>query len=288
MKQKGLTSKQLENYWNSVGYIYTDLPERKCSSNAISQFTKIINSLKPKRSLNFLEIACGSGILADFIVRTHLEQFEELTFLDLSDFMVEKTKKRLGKNLENPKIAVKKENCEKLTHLEKDHYDVVVGNLVIHLVEKPEELLKCARRYLKTDGVLFLSILGGLKDCTFMKLAKDVLKGYFKPNPRKRSYFYFSEEALMAKLAEKFGFEVVESSVVSVDYYENDEQILGLYDEFFLFEGFLEKLGKKKYDRLIDDVRREIEVYKDNGTMIGLKIENYVLKKADSKFCEIW
>lgn len=279
MDKEAFTSAEIEAIWNDLGKIYVDLPEKKCSINSISQFINILNQFNGKNDIAFLELACGSGILAEYIIKNHIDRFKKLTFFDISDFMIEQTTKRMKFAIDNPKLVIKKENCEYLDYIEKDSLDMVMGNLLIHLVENPNNLMKCASKYLKSQGYLFLSILQPLEACTFMKLVKDLIPRYSNQKSNKRSYFYFAEDKLMDKLAKEYDFTIVERSKVDIDYKENEEQLLNLYKDFLKFEKYPEKIGSDNFDNLIKDVHQEIKRYEKENKMIGIGIENFVLKK---------
>ena len=89
MDKEAFTSAEIEAIWNDLGKIYVDLPEKKCSINSISQFINILNQFNGKNDIAFLELACGSGILAEYIIKNHIDRFKKLTFFDISDFMIE-------------------------------------------------------------------------------------------------------------------------------------------------------------------------------------------------------
>ena len=44
----------------------------------------------------------------------------------------------------------------------------------------------------------------------------------------------------------------------SIDYKENEEQLLNLYKDFLKFEKYPEKIGSDNFDNLIKDVHQEI------------------------------
>jgi ubiquinone/menaquinone biosynthesis C-methylase UbiE len=145
--------------WNKKisGYFVQEVEPVTCvkSLENFSEVLKIIS--KGDKKLKIIEIGGGSGIFCKAVLDTFPSLVEEYALVDISEVMVEFAQERLKeylKQTENFKLSIHLLSMEDLNTISDKHYDIVISNYCIHLVENPAKAFTEVKRVLKPDGNL--------------------------------------------------------------------------------------------------------------------------------------
>lgn len=278
-----LSAEALKEFWNNFGSTYATGHESLTIVNAMVEFDKIIKRAPKQFNLRLLELACGSGYMPEYILRTKASHFSELRFMDISDFMVSETRKRIeGINID-PKIDFKLEvrNCEDLGNLPDNHYDIVLANLVIHLVTNPDNVFRGIKKCLSEKGQVFMSYTDEFKNCKFFLKFNEVLRKYDSEKSKNRQMFYFPQENIMDRLLKDHGFVVVEESVNDVVFNNGNTDLISVYKDMLASIDIDKRLSKEKFGQLIEDLKLMIDQCNKDGTELSIRLINKHIVRAD-------
>lgn len=283
--KKPADSESIKRYWDNFGPVYSARLEGPNATNSISEFDKTLKFKENTGHLRFMELACGSGYLAEHILKNKRDLFDELYFTDLSTFMVSQTKQRLETYMrpDYPAVKVEERNCEDMGDLQDNYYDIITGNLVIHIVENPDKVFSGLRRCLKPDGVVFLSYLDELELNNYFYKFQKITNKYFPPNPNVRTMFYFSKEQVMERLVNEHGFKIVDESIFDVVLSRNEDEIVDIYKDTIDYNKCESLLGAQKYQELLAEVRQMVHNCIVENTDIQIRIVNKRLIKTTVK-----
>lgn len=279
-----LSSSCIKDYWNQFGSTYSANHETKTILNGISELEKCLQKFKTTSKLKLLELACGSGYLAKYIIKNHADQFSELSFFDISGYMVERTRERLKPLVSdnNTKIIIEERNCEDFTDMPDRHYDIILANLVVHIVENPDNVFKGLQRCLSDHGSVFISYLDELEKCSFFNNYQQILSKYNVDKPKNRTMFYFAKENVIERLVNEFGFEIIEESVYNAVFNEEGFDIMGCYIEMLGFNKMKEKLGTERYNELVEEIKEMVDEYDSEKRELNVRIINKHLRKRQN------
>ena len=148
-----------------------------------------------------VELGCGTGLFSEAI----LPKTTHLTATDLSKELLALASKRLQGH---PMVKIQKENCM-ATSFSSGAFDSVLMANLIHVVEKPAQVLQECHRIIRSGGLLIMVSYTnvGMHLLEKIKLGFRFLKTWGKPP---RHVHVFSPERLAA-LAEDAGFVIQEA-----------------------------------------------------------------------------
>ena len=127
---------------------------------------------------------------------------------DLSESLLEKAKERMG---DNSRVIFQKENCMELS-LSPEIFDSVFMANLIHVVEKPEQVLQESYKVLKNHGkIIIVSFTVHTMDLTEkLKLKGRFFKAWGKPPAHMRSFALDELEEMI----KKSGFQIETSKII--------------------------------------------------------------------------
>ena len=149
--EREFDSTKIQLDYNKVAWFY-NLWSRLTESKAAKY---VIESAEIKNGETILEIACGTGVVFEQIVKRNPNG--KNTGIDLSPAMLDKAKKRLSK-LNNANYKLIEADALNLNFKE-ETFNVIINNFMIDLmpVEFFDKLAKEFYRLLKSDGIVVLS-----------------------------------------------------------------------------------------------------------------------------------
>lgn len=276
-----LPTDKIKDYWENFGSVYSKNTESYTFLTGKTEFEKCLSYIGKPDNLNLYELASGSGYLAEFIVKNYISRFNELRFVDLSHFMVEKTKERLKPYIEkkDSHIVVEERSCEDFNNIQNEYYDIILGNLVIHIVENPDNVFSGIKKSLKNDGHLFLSYLDSLKNSNFFLKYQEILNKYNLSNQNSRSIFYFAQENMIETFAKKYGFRIIEESSYNIVLNKEGNDVFQMYYDMIITNKFEDKIDATAYKKFIEDVKNMVEQCNKEGIDLNTRIINKHLVK---------
>ena len=148
-------SKIAEDWWNPEGKfkpLHKFNPTRiKYIKDKILNHFKILNSEKPLKNLNILDIGCGGGLLSEPISRLGAN----ITGIDASE-----------KNINAAKIHAKQSNlkinyfCNSPENFKTDKkFDVILNMEIVEHVEDVDFFIRKSSELLKKNGLMFVATL---------------------------------------------------------------------------------------------------------------------------------
>ncbi len=139
---------EAEKYYDAMGEAYVEKSD-KSLHNAFYERPAIRALLEEVENKRVLEIGCAGGSNTEWLV----SQGAKVTAIDVSQNMVDITRKRVG-----PKAEVIQADVSKpLSFIEDESIDVVFASLVLHYVEDWLPVFQEFRRVLKQEGEIVIS-----------------------------------------------------------------------------------------------------------------------------------
>lgn len=277
-----LTNEALKDNWNKFGKIYTTNHEILMIKNAITEFDKTLKIIDKNKNLNLLEIGCGSGCLAEYIIRNYSVNLKKARFVDISEYMINEAKKRLeALDIKNkPDIIVEVGNAENLKCVEETSYDIIFANLLIHLVTNPDNVFKTIDRCLSSNGVVFLSYTGTVRECSFFSKFNEILRKYDPEKPKTRQMFYFAEENIFEKLCKEHNYSIAEESITDILFNNGEIDTLNVYKDMLLHNKVDKKINNDDFNQLLKDIHNMINDCNRSGIDLNIKVINkHIIKK---------
>lgn len=122
----------------------------------------------------------------------------------------------------SPSVFISEENCEALTSIPDNHFDHIIGNLVIHLTPDPEIMVSEVHRILKPGGTAAFSVLWNFDECTFFSLKQNLyVSRYSMDDQEFRSMFHLDSTDSLKKLFSKFQVLGFHSHIQDFQIYED-------------------------------------------------------------------
>lgn len=168
------SSEQIKEYWNVFSNFYSNNLEYIYLQNGIN----LARFLNVSNAKDVIEIGCGSGLLSLHWLSI-LSKDVKYTSIDLSNDMIACAEKRKEvfalkiNELDHKFICY---NAENLDFVSDGSIDVFYGNLVIHLADNPNAILKEAKRVLRPGGRIGFTVLGTTEETSFFNIAVNALK----------------------------------------------------------------------------------------------------------------
>jgi len=216
--------------WNKYAVEYGDQIEVHTLPSQIAMFDYI----SPKKNnAIFMDACCGTGVFGAFLAKRK-EPTQTLIMADLSDKMVEISKKRVTASLQSGRLfseisdfenvvpdedlllrhnikILEADLCSPLTHLiPKESVDVLLCGLGIHLVPSPKDLLSAFRPIMAKGGRVGLSVFGSKEKSAYFDAFDNALPAEIKA--KFRSKFHLNEE-------EKLGGLCLEAGMTGLNYF---------------------------------------------------------------------
>ena len=171
------------------------------------------SQMQPNSSI--LEIACASGHFAEMLLSEYRSSIRDLHLVDISSQMVQLTTDRVSQLIRDrsldfkigesdlaardKRVFVQELNAEDLSCYPDEFFDVVVGNLVLHLAEHPERMLAEVKRVLKPSGRAMFSVLADYKESSVLSVKTDLMRE-FGYRSQFRSIFHLQNRELLGGL----------------------------------------------------------------------------------------
>lgn len=272
-----------ERFYDGFSHFYAQLPEKKTCEDNIKHFEKMLELLGRKEGLRYIELGCGSGRLAEYIIKNHREKFAVLVLVDICATMVDLTAKRVnslfteGDNFTR-KVKVVKSDVESLEWVRGSHFDIVVASCVVHLVENPFQVMEEVKRYMKPDGLVLISFSSALSENHFNNVFNRIMRKYIPDINNRSKCFEFAEKNKFGKICEEIGFEVVDKTVDLAIYNDSKQDILDMYIYYCEVNNYRNKFGEEKYAEIIDHIRLSVDEILRGGTKIVYPADSYILK----------
>ena len=136
-------------HYDEMGEAYI----RKSEENVYNVYydrPAIISLTSDVKDKQVLEVGCGGGVFTEWLVN----QGAKVIAFDISEKMVESTKKRLGSKA---KVLVA-DVTKSLDFIETASVDIIIASLVLHYVENWLPAFKEFYRVLRADGFIVMSV----------------------------------------------------------------------------------------------------------------------------------
>ena len=200
-----ILAKTLRTKWNKFSDLYVSYGEKESLESIKKNINKYFSNT-PKK-INYMELACGSGILSEYITKSHYNKLNKVDLYDLSDEMIKKAKIRL-KNTKIENLLIEQKNCYDIK-IEKNKYDLIIASLILHLLNDPKLMIGRIKKMLKKDGVFLISILAPLKENSFFYKQNEIFGKYLeneKKEDEEHDMFKLAEGDNLKGFLDKFGF----------------------------------------------------------------------------------
>lgn len=178
MKTRGLSNKQVENFYNAFG-----TKQDGSGYYEDATLTDLIRNANFEKATSVVEFGCGTGKFAENLLSNVLRNESTYWGCDVSSTMIELTKKRLVKF--NERAVLYKSSGEFVLPLPNESADRFVSNYVLDILsfDEIELVINEAKRVLKKDGLLCLTGLTYGKS-PFSKLWTAFWQVRFNLNPK--------------------------------------------------------------------------------------------------------
>jgi len=146
---------KIRNGWNKFADEYTTNFEPLTLAVAKRLFINGHNLL-PNRPLDIVEFGCGSGLFADYYLRSRIPIQSALLY-DISDEMLHRARSRLDGHKTQASVSIIRNTPEILEALPDSSFDIIFANLFLNVVDNPVDFLSLFRRVLRKDGLVACS-----------------------------------------------------------------------------------------------------------------------------------
>ena len=134
--------------YNEMSELYA-IKSEKSIHNAYYDRPAIKSLAADVKSKTILEIGCAGGVLTEWLI----DEGANVTAIDISEKMVEYTKKRVGSKA---KVIVA-DVSKPLDFIESESIDMIVASLVLHYISNWLPVFDEFKRILKKDGSIVIS-----------------------------------------------------------------------------------------------------------------------------------
>ncbi|MCM0605926.1 MAG: class I SAM-dependent methyltransferase [Xanthomonadaceae bacterium] len=138
----------------ALGYVhgFTKVEQERLYEQARFLESKIFEKIDFVKQTHILEVGCGVGAQTEILLRRfpHIK----ITGVDASPKQIETAKKHLKKDIQNKRVQLLTGDAFKLP-FKKNEFDGAFVCWLLEHVQRPIEILKEAKRTLKTGGVIY-------------------------------------------------------------------------------------------------------------------------------------
>ena len=273
-----------KKYWEYFGITYSNNIESKTAKCAIEGFKESLKHISKSSDICLIELGCGSGYLAEYIVKNYINIFKELRFFDISNEMVLKAKQKVDPYINNQQksILIEERNCEDFTNIESDEYDIIFCHLLIHVIDNPCLLLEGINRCLKNGGIVFISYPTKIDDSALMSKFNKLLKGYNIEEFFDKSLFHFNQSYKINSLLYKYQFIALEESIQNISIDSTHKSIYTILKGILLLNKIDKKLENTDLKQLLKNVKEIVYSSTEEEINLNMNISCKIVKKSSS------
>lgn len=294
---KILNEEELKVKWDTFSELYTTLIEPatvKVAKNFVGTLMTHRKTFKlSETDLDYLELACGSGQFALNFIGEFREKLNKVTLVDLSETMVGKTRGLFEANVDKLnldinscnetgegllRVELHQENVEKIDFVKDDSVDVLISNLVLHLVQNPNKMLLQSSRVLKQGHVGYFSVLTKYKDSTVFNTIPTLLKKYGYKGMTTRSIFHLGQEEVLKGTIPKDKFEVLGTQLIQSGM-PGDEKNVSSFLSLNRFGDFVNSLEEADKLRLLKEHGELLEEFRQGKRQLVYHIRAVFVRK---------
>ena len=294
---KILNEKELRVFWDNFSEMYSTLIE-PATILVAKNFVKTLMTHRETckltdTDLDYLELACGSGQFAVNFFEEFKEKLRRATLVDLSGEMVEKTKCLLEANAErlsldiNPsgkseesllRVELHQENVENIDFVKDCSVDLLISNLVLHLVESPSKMLLQSYRVLKPGHVGYFSVLAEYQDSTIFNTIPTLLKKFGFTGTGTRSILYLGQEEVLKGIIPKDKFDILGTQLIRLDM-PGDEKNVTSFMGLQRFSAFVDSLEEGDKQTLLKEHGELLEEFRQGKRQLVYHIRAVFVRK---------
>ena len=276
---------KMEKYWDETGKAYSQTHELFLLKNGIDNYKRGLELVDKKERLNLHEVATGGGLLADYIVSQDNKKFSQMVFADLSDVMVKTTQERLNK-LETDKSAldltVAKGDCEELERFPANHFNLILANFVMQLIQNLDSVFKGIAHCMSEDGVFAISYFDKKETSSYHTYVMEIAQKHFKDMNKEKDVNLCLDDQLPL-IIEKHGLYIAERSVNNIIYDNSKADYKKFFRNYLLIFKHKYDMDDKTFELVTKDIDETVEKIKANDEVINIKAINIFVKKRKNK-----
>lgn len=269
----------LKKSWNAFAAEYSDQIEKHVVSNAIHLSKKHFPAYQLAGNESFLEVGCGSGLFAEYLLANYQSQLNEIVLTDISDQMIALTKGRIGRFLNN-RVKVIIEDAEVLSSIPDNHYDIVMSHLILNVVSSPAKELNAVRRKMKDTAVFIVSVLGKAENSSYFDIWESTLREHgvteFKDF---RSKHHLADFETASHLFASEKFDIKEFEVSKVELMPHNQMAKQIFSQP-MSRAMVRQRDEATQKLILENLEAKIAMQIQLGKPLDIEICNYVLTKA--------
>ena len=206
MQEKNQQEKSTDPFklsWDNKAKFYQEDLEQITFPSAVT----LGNMLEISKAKNIVEMACATGLYSLYFLKT-FNNAETFLSIDFSDKMIElanETKSQTEGLCKTTKHEFIVGSAEDLSFIKEESQDIYFSNLCVPLLLNPTKTLQEAKRILRKDGKIGITV-PYLEKGSLIELFVSTFKEFSKDPPP--SISFFTRETLIKTFQEN-GFEVV-------------------------------------------------------------------------------
>jgi ubiquinone/menaquinone biosynthesis C-methylase UbiE len=264
--------------WDKFAEEYSDQIEKYVVANAINLVSKNFVRVDGKAPQRFLEVGCGSGHLAEYMISSKLD-FSRMTFTDISEKMVQLTADRLKRITGSTDFDIFVQNAEELEKIADNYYDCVISHLILNVVNDPAKALEAIHRKIKLDGCFIASVLGKAENSSYFNVWETTLKeNGINPNNQFRSKHHLGDFDKCQKLFNQAKYSIKEftTSKVKVDVRSSTPK------EIFnqpMSHAMIKEVSDSLKSKIFTELETKIREFSKINQPLEIEIFNFVLTK---------
>ena len=151
----------------------------------------------------------------------------------------------------NTEIKILIKDAEDLNNILNESFDILISNLVLHLVANPLNMIKEVHRVMKPGSIGYFSILSDYDNSSVFSSFPELFKKYGYKGPNKRSVFYLSKDSALKECFPENKFDIISIETISLNM-EPYETILN-WNSLENFKDFVDTLDKSSKNNLIKE-----------------------------------
>ena len=277
--KNGNSTDRIKRGWNQYASGYGEFHEPAVFRNSSLQFDKYFSALKKPKAVDLLEISCGTGLLAEHILRT-ASPLGRVVFTDLSDKMIALTRKRLEKLHSPHKFELIEQNAETLDQLDTHSFDFIVSHLSLNLMEFPESAVGSIKNVMRNNGHFLCGVLGPLDKCSYFKIFEDALtdNNVFTMNET-RSKHHMGDPKNFRNIIEHQGFKVDDFNAHTIEIEAKHLSVKHYLDQP-LSQSILRRESQGVQEKITASLVEKIDKMKVDKKHYEIQIHNYLLSRA--------
>ncbi|OGR89757.1 MAG: hypothetical protein A3A86_04560 [Elusimicrobia bacterium RIFCSPLOWO2_01_FULL_60_11] len=229
----------------------------------------IVGYARVRPGLKVLDLGCGTGHPA-FLAAAAVGRQGQVVGVDLAENMVQSANKK-AKSLGFTQLAFE---AGDVTHLkfETNTFDAVISRFCFMFVPEIEKALSETLRVVKPGAFFSAAVWSAADKNPYLKLPIDVLKGFIEiqaPGPNDPSLFRFAHPGLLAGIAQKAGFQVVDEQEVTGEAYKSsaEQYFTSLMEIAAPLQNLFAKLDPKQTEEAEAKIKQEAGSFRVNGKL---------------------